>query len=788
VFEALCYSLKGEVPKLVELPSSERATEYYKNRFHSLEQATIVLTLTPDDGQAAEVVQVQLNADGARTVHSPSGHTDPEALLESLNNDLVLLDNREFLRFVEDTPLARGRALSSLLGLSKLSELRQVLEVLSNARNLATDFSLSTLEESVASTRRSADSHLQSAVASYEDVVGGVPQDSLDFEAMAKRICTALVGIPVLSEHFSSGDLGSVDFEAIRASIKLEEKGDLRTRLSEIVTALSELKKLSPHVNQRKEQDSLRGLLHKYQAAIKNTQGPLFEKLFEIVRQVLESPDWDNDLQCPACESDLEHPLLQEIQQKLGSYKKASETQQQIRDLWKVSSWAERLESRETSTHLQIAVGDRSYRAIDEKFRLAEPSELDLDDAIARLDELETLRSSKMTELESERLVLEKKLPPSLVTLSEQVAHAEQFRKSWKSYQETISQLEQTSAKLDQRRRWADFIKRASEDFAEAEVSLSSAQISSLETQYQQMYASVTKNPNIVPKLKKAIGSEDLHLRLENFYGLTDVSAATLLAESYRNAFAMSIYLSAALNQKSSARFLVLDDVTSSFDSGHQYQLMELLRTQVGLPQNSDGLQVIVLSHDGLLEKYFDKLSNTREWHHQRLQGLSPKGALITQAQQADRLKLGAERFLNAGQVEQAIPLIRQYLEFKLLQVIRKVDIPVPMDFSIRDDRQMVQNSLDAITRAIEVENRAGSLVLDPAQHSALDQTLVPTLVANWLSHYPTGVAASLTPYVLQGVLDTVDQIADCFRYHCTCSGTSQKRFYRSLSTKHCQC
>jgi hypothetical protein len=69
--------------------------------------------------------------------------------------------------------------------------------------------------------------------------------------------------------------------------------------------------------------------------------------------------------------------------------------------------------------------------------------------------------------------------------------------------------------------------------------------------------------------------------------------------------------------------------VTSSFDAGHQFEVMEVLRTQVGKPLNPDGLQVIILSHDGLLEKYFDKLANTKDWHHQHMQGLPPAGSVM---------------------------------------------------------------------------------------------------------------------------------------------------------------
>lgn len=52
---------------------------------------------------------------------------------------------------------------------------------------------------------------------------------------------------------------------------------------------------------------------------------------------------------------------------------------------------------------------------------------------------------------------------------------------------------------------------------------------------------------------------------------------------------------------------IVLDDVTSSFDGGHQFHLMEVIRTKFARPGKAGGRQVILLSHDTLLEKLFNK-------------------------------------------------------------------------------------------------------------------------------------------------------------------------------------
>ena len=104
VFEALCYAIHGNIPKLQLLQAQERPQDYYCNRFHSKGAATIVVEFQPDDGTAPVSIQIVRDAGGTRTVTSPSGHADPEAFLATLKEAFALLDYRTFARFIEEFP------------------------------------------------------------------------------------------------------------------------------------------------------------------------------------------------------------------------------------------------------------------------------------------------------------------------------------------------------------------------------------------------------------------------------------------------------------------------------------------------------------------------------------------------------------------------------------------------------------------------------------------------------------------------------------------------------------
>src|SRR3546814_628655 len=125
IFEAIYYSIFGTIPKLDVLQAQERPQDYFCNRFHTQKSATIALEFQPDDGGAPVTIRLQRNAAGNRTVSSPSGHPDPEGFLTTLREAFALLDYRNFARFIEDSPLERGRTFSALLGLSAYSDHRQ---------------------------------------------------------------------------------------------------------------------------------------------------------------------------------------------------------------------------------------------------------------------------------------------------------------------------------------------------------------------------------------------------------------------------------------------------------------------------------------------------------------------------------------------------------------------------------------------------------------------------------------------------------------------------------------
>lgn len=787
IFEALSFAIRGSIPKLDALPAADAPESYYINRFHSGKRATIGLTFESDDGSPVVDIVVERSAAGARKVSSPSSYPDPEKLLRSFDNAAALLDHQTFDGFVEDTPLKRGRAFSVLLGLGRLSEYRQVLELLSNAKTLKSDFHLDILDAQHTSESQQVDAAFERIRKAYDGFIGQPLPTPFEPQSVAITAHAALAAIPLATPFVFEKTFATVNFIEIQAAVKEAEGSDKRRRLAHVLRDIDELGKLVPAPTEHAEQDGLRETMRARDAAIAGTRGAPFQKLYEAAEGIVSAAEWSDPHECPLCETrNLSTTLAEHITAHLETFAAAREAQTQIVTKWSVAGWVRRM--KDLDIRLAVPGAARESSSVDEIFRLKTPAVGDFQTAIDLLSDLDTRRSEKVAELESERAELERDLPPSLVALTEQIQKASQLQSALADHSKYLRAAAATQTKLERRRRWVKFIEEACTSFADAEVALSTAQTLAIEKEYRALYEAVAQNPEVVPLLRKAPGSEELHLRLEKFYGLKDLAATTLLPESYRNALAICIFLSAAQTTARSAGFMVLDDVTSSFDAMHQFALMEVLRTKVAMPANPTGPQIVILSHDGLLEKYFDTLSNEAGWHHQRLQGMPPQGAVLSQTQNVQRLRTSAEAFLSAGQTQQASPLIRQHLEYILLQIIRRLAIPVPLDFSIRDDRKMAENCLSVIREAVDLHAAAGDLILPQAQRDALSKVHAPKILGNWVNHYATGNTASLSAHVLLGVLAAMDDFADCFKYDCRCGGGAQRRFYKNLAQKACNC
>jgi len=153
-------------------------------------------------------------------------------------------------------------------------------------------------------------------------------------------------------------------------------------------------------------------------------------------------------------------------------------------------------------------------------------------------------------------------------------------------------------------------------------------------------------------------------------------------------------------------------------------------------------------------------------------------------AQEGERLKVHAESLLRAGQIESGAPLVRQYLEYKLSYIISKLEIPVPPDYATRGDKRTPSTYIGAITDVLDLFQAAGRCVLTPQQIRDIKNTHFPSIVANFVCHYGTTTGTPFSAYMLIGVLQSIDGLADCFMWVDNSKTPPVRKFYRRLDVQ----
>lgn len=423
------------------------------------------------------------------------------------------------------------------------------------------------------------------------------------------------------------------------------------------------------------------------------------------------------------------------------------------------------------TTRLIAALSDTAQKGV-----LTEAQAKDL---AVWLGELRERAGARDTALEKEQHDLETILPQSSVEVTKKVEAARRIQESLGKLDAAQTDLDREKVHADRVSRLKTFLDRASDDFGVAEGAISKARLAAVEPVFKTNFSEMSFF-GVTPEVVKRSNSEDLQIRLQEFHGLADLSPQALLSESYRNAFAIALYLAAASLYGGMPKFIVLDDVTSSFDAGHQLYLVELLRKSFARPANPDGLQVILLSHDTMLEKLFNKHTGSGVWWHQRLEG-NPQFAVLPQAGAVNKVRDLTISMLQAGQADFAKEGVRQYLEYRLSDLISKLRIPVPVDVAFNDNKQLAGEFLGAIDAAVKLHKAGRSLILEPAQEAGLNANMA-TIVGNFTSHWGTGQALAFTAPALLGVMNAIDQYCDCFTF--VPNPGDPRKLYKSLSQK----
>ncbi|WP_309609648.1 hypothetical protein [Flavobacterium sp.] len=315
---------------------------------------------------------------------------------------------------------------------------------------------------------------------------------------------------------------------------------------------------------------------------------------------------------------------------------------------------------------------------------------------------------------------------------------------------------------------WTTYINKIKSDYENSYNILMEEIASMIDTDTKIFFKEIMGNVDITPKLKKEHKGQKVNILLEKFYSNTsDLKAETLLSESYRNALSLSIYFAAALKSKNEGNFIIVDDITSSFDGGHQYYLLDLIKRRISLsPTNKKGKQIIFLTHDGLLKKVLNEYNSLKNWKHYTLN--SNKDTVSLKPFKSDDLKLIIQDKINSGNYIGSD--FRMYYEFILLEIIEKLNLEIPFSLINSNDNKLVSKLSNAIQEIIELKRFSGKTrQINRRLPTKNDFKIHTQQLSNNLSHWASGREISLSNSVLNKIVDDIDTFKQIFQYNCIC-------------------
>ncbi len=783
IFEALQYAITGTIGKLEELQAVDAGQEYYNNLFHPRREACIELILRPNDGSPEFNLKIERNSNGQRSASASGPHLDAEKILAELNQELVLLDYGVFHKFVNGKDLERGKALAELIGLAPISNVRQTLEALCNAGNLRRDLHFDEIDQTIGSLSRE-QRKVEAEMIEQMQAFAPLTYDTTNVKSFLQAAIDNLKADATIGDILT-GTLTDDIFAEIDSRINVSEKNKDQQKLGVTLRKIAELKENQQALSIDSEISSIVQFCDERQQKLAITDGDLLRGVYDTVQIVLESEAWKEPQKCPSCGLDTGFDMLSYIKDKLQKYVEVTAIETSIATLAKNAHLSNIVNRASVALDLPNTV-----QAQISRLEIGKPNKADIFEIASSVGVLFTACTAKIGQLENERATLEDKLPESVASLVRRIEATRNLRKNDNKHTTLVSEINNQKLQLQEGKAWEGFIREASDLFEKAERKFSQERLDLVQQSFQTYYQRIMGAPPIVPQLHQKGKSQDVRLILKKFYSENNKSALALLSESHRNAVGISLYLSAATLFSGSAQFIILDDVTSSFDSGHQINVLELFR-DVANPNLINYLQIVFFSHDPQLQKSLDVISNKdHNWHHYRLTGDPPHGMIFLNKADQVALKTAFDNYLQNGEELAAKPLIRQYLEARLLEIIRSVQIPVPLDLAVRNDSRMMQALINAIEGAVELHSTstARSIILTQNQQADLGLLSFAAVIANFLSHFDTSGSSVLTPAIMRDAVNKMDQYVSLFQYTCTCSGVPTVRFYKDLWSKHCKC
>lgn len=194
-------------------------------------------------------------------------------------------------------------------------------------------------------------------------------------------------------------------------------------------------------------------------------------------------------------------------------------------------------------------------------------------------------------------------------------------------------------------------------------------------------------------------------------------------SESHLNCFGLSFFLASVIAFNKENKFIVLDDVISSFDTTHRKRFADLLF------EKFNEFQFILLTHEAEWFSYVKQLAKRNGWIVEEIKWTESKGTQLEE--KPNDLKEFIERELANSSIDLLGNPIRRYLEAKLKEICLNLDVKVSFKFNDFNEKRMPDELLNELKS--KINKNGGSDI--KAKVPVIERVIGSNILGNLLSH-----------------------------------------------------
>lgn len=706
--------------------------------------------------------------------------------LEKCKDEVIILDHDQFRQFVGAASKDKWQTFSSLIGYEELDYFRGGLDSLS--QRSATDyFKLAqekrTLEQKAANWQKT----LSSRIATSGYSPNCVSLEDLETEFMRE--------LEILLQSLSlniPNNISDIDGDLWNQLRLASRPPDAYIQRTERIQKLLDLSKRFPHLD-----DNFQRILADFVNEVEllserkaNFDKKLLADFYEKGLTIMQTTLVKNE-ECPFCQTPFEWEGLKESVNNRLSNLALAEINRRVRHIHQM--WEGLRKSLEEAMLAAQKSDLPSLISASEKI----PETVDIHRAIS----LETFDESVIKKLESavldlnvvlgeQRSRIERKrrslehvpVDNKNIELSNAVARLKEIWDGWRLLREEQKQIGIARGEYQIKDDVIKSLRNIARSFREELGDFSGRVVELINDDVDRYYDALHPNDGVKPFLETQISGNQRSVQLKCIYqGNQNRDAATLLSESHRNSLGMAVMLAFMKYKRRSGspiEFLVLDDVTQSFDVGHRLGLLHFL-SDPNFPEIFES-QIIFLTHDRTLadlvvrpgEQNINWLRyDIRAWKLRHLH-IEPSGK--------DLLKRAKEHLSNGDDVAAAV-YGRHFLETVYRNIVESANILMPYNskpWTTKMDvyqKQITHYLLELWTESITVSSREYRRgIIDPSR-IRIEQLNRSLRLLHFTVHDSDFLENPPSLLEIDTAIQAIESLRDCF----TCPSCRNQNFIK---------